>query len=124
MGRCISSGVITAAAKNAGANVEPQDYIEDAFRYAAEARANLGLVSSQLKLMINEYNTELPGKRANLIRIINDLRAKLREVQPGYAGGAAGCLSHHQPAVADRATASRTAIRGSLMRKDFMLIPL
>jgi endo-1,4-beta-xylanase len=63
-------------AKNAGANVEPQDYIEDAFRYAAEARANLGLDSSRLKLMINEYGTEDPGKRANLIRIINDLRNK------------------------------------------------
>lgn len=63
-------------AKNGGANVEPYDYIEDAFRYAAEARASLGLDSSNLKLMINEYGTELPGKRANLIRIINDLRNK------------------------------------------------
>jgi endo-1,4-beta-xylanase len=63
-------------AKNAGANVEPYDYIEDAFRYAAEERTNLGLDSSKLKLMINEYGTEVPGKRAHLVQIINDLRNK------------------------------------------------
>lgn len=63
-------------AKNAGANVEPWDYIEDAFRYADEARTSLGLTSNDLKLMINEYNTEIPGKRDNLIRIIQDLRNK------------------------------------------------
>jgi endo-1,4-beta-xylanase len=63
-------------AKNAGANVEPWDYIEDAFRDAAEARDSLGLTGADMKLMINEYNTELPGKRANLVRIIQDLRNK------------------------------------------------
>ncbi len=63
-------------AKNAGANVEPWDYIEDAFRYADEARTSLGLTSADLKLIINEYNTEIAGKRANLIHIINDLRNK------------------------------------------------
>jgi endo-1,4-beta-xylanase len=63
-------------AKNAGANVEPYDYIEDAFRYAAEARADLGLNSSNLKLMINDYGTENAAKRAHLIHIINDLRNK------------------------------------------------
>lgn len=63
-------------AKNAGANVEPWDYIEDAFRYADEARTFLGLTSADLKLVINEFNTEIPGKRANLIYIIQDLRNK------------------------------------------------
>ncbi len=63
-------------AKNAGANVEPWDYIEDAFRYADEARTFMALTSANLKLIINEYNTEIPGKRANLIRIIRDLRNK------------------------------------------------
>ena len=63
-------------AKNAGANVEPWDYIEDAFRYADEARASLGLTSADLKLIINDYNTEIAGKRANLIRVISDLRNK------------------------------------------------
>jgi endo-1,4-beta-xylanase len=63
-------------AKNAGANVEPWDYIEDAFRYADEARTAAGLTSADLALMINEYNTELPGKRANLVKIIQDLRNK------------------------------------------------
>lgn len=63
-------------AKNAGANVEPWDYIEDAFRYADEARTFLGLTNTDLKLVINEFNTEIPGKRAHLIYIINDLRNK------------------------------------------------
>ena len=63
-------------AKTAGANVEPWDYIEDAFRYADEARTFLGLTSASLKLTINEFNTEIPGKRDNLIRIIQDLRNK------------------------------------------------
>jgi endo-1,4-beta-xylanase len=63
-------------AKNAGANVEPWDYIEDAFRYADEARTSLGLTSADLKLTINEFNTEVPGKLANLVRIIQDLRNK------------------------------------------------
>ncbi len=65
-----------ANAKAAGANVEPWDYIEDAFRDADEARTSLGLTGADMKLMINEYNTELPGKRANLVRIIQDLRNK------------------------------------------------
>jgi endo-1,4-beta-xylanase len=63
-------------AKNAGANVQPWDYIEDAFRYADEARTFLGLTSADMKLVINEYNTEIPGKRDNLVRIIQDLRNK------------------------------------------------
>jgi endo-1,4-beta-xylanase len=65
-----------ANAKAAGANVEPWDYIEDAFRDADEARTSLGLSGADMKLMINEFNTELPGKRANLVRIIQDLRNK------------------------------------------------
>jgi endo-1,4-beta-xylanase len=63
-------------AKNAGANVEPYDYIEDAFRYADEARTQLGLTSATMKLMINEYGTENAGKRQNLIAILTALRAK------------------------------------------------
>lgn len=63
-------------AKSAGANVQPWDYIEDAFRYADEARTFLGLTSADMKLAINEYNTEIPGKRDNLLRIIQDLRNK------------------------------------------------
>jgi endo-1,4-beta-xylanase len=63
-------------AKNAGANVEPYDYIEDAFRDADDARASLGPTGADMKLMINEFLTESPGKRANLVQIINDLRNK------------------------------------------------
>jgi endo-1,4-beta-xylanase len=65
-----------ARAKAAGAAVQPWDYIADAFRYAGEARRSLGLTSADMKLMISEYDTELPGKRANLLRVIRDLRAK------------------------------------------------
>lgn len=63
-------------AREAGANVQPWDYIEDAFRYADEARSSLGLTSADQKLMINEFLTESPGKRDNLVRVINDLRNK------------------------------------------------
>jgi endo-1,4-beta-xylanase len=50
------------------------EYVRDAFLFAAQARATLaGKNSSNMKLMLNDYNTELPGKRANVIRIVQDL---------------------------------------------------
>jgi len=67
---------IYLAAKNAGANVQPQDFIEDAFRYADEARTAAGRDSSNLKLIINEFGTEDAGKRANLLLIVQDLMNK------------------------------------------------
>jgi len=50
------------------------DYVKDAFTCAAQTRAAIGRNSADMKLMINDYNTELPGKRANLLAIINDLQ--------------------------------------------------
>ena len=50
-----------------------KDYVVDAFRIAGEVRAAMG--KPGIKLMLNDYNTELPGKRANIIKIIQDLQA-------------------------------------------------
>jgi endo-1,4-beta-xylanase len=49
------------------------DYVRDAFTFAAEARANIGRSSATMKLMLNDYNTELPGKRDNVMRIVQSL---------------------------------------------------
>ena len=46
------------------------EYVRDAFRYANNARATIGRDSSTMKLMLNDYNTELPGKRDNVLRIV------------------------------------------------------
>ena len=50
------------------------DYVKDAFTCAAATRAAIGRSSTDMKLMINDYNTELPGKRANVIAIVRDLQ--------------------------------------------------
>lgn len=49
------------------------DYVSDAFNCAAQARQSLQRNSSNMKLMLNDYNTELPGKRANVIKIVQAL---------------------------------------------------
>lgn len=45
------------------------DYIEQAFKFAAEADPNVDL-------QYNDYNIEEPGKRAKAIRLIKDLQSK------------------------------------------------
>jgi endo-1,4-beta-xylanase len=49
------------------------DYVADAFIFANEARTSLGLTRTSMKLMLNDYSTELPGKRANVIQIVQSL---------------------------------------------------
>lgn len=49
------------------------DYVADAFTCAAQTRALMGKNSGNLKLMLNDYNTELPGKRANVMQIVQSL---------------------------------------------------
>lgn len=49
------------------------DYVVDAFLFATQARASIGKSSSNMKLMLNDYNTELPGKRANVLQIVQDV---------------------------------------------------
>jgi endo-1,4-beta-xylanase len=50
-----------------------RDYVRDAFIYANQARTSIGKTSADMKLMLNDYNTELPGKRANVIQIVREL---------------------------------------------------
>jgi endo-1,4-beta-xylanase len=56
--------------------LEGADYVEDAFRFAGEARALAGLTRANLKLMINDYNSEQADKRAKLLAIVRDLQSK------------------------------------------------
>jgi endo-1,4-beta-xylanase len=49
------------------------DYVRDAFTFANQARTSIGKNSGNMKLMLNDYNTELPGKRANVIQIVQAL---------------------------------------------------
>jgi endo-1,4-beta-xylanase len=49
------------------------EYVRDAFNYAADARAQINRNSATMKLMLNDYNTELPGKRDNVMRIVQQL---------------------------------------------------
>ncbi len=50
------------------------DYIADAFTFAAQARATLtNPACPDMKLMLNDYNTELAGKRANVMQIVQSL---------------------------------------------------
>jgi endo-1,4-beta-xylanase len=55
----------------AGAN--GWDYVVDAFECANQARTAIGRNSGNMKLMLNDYNTELPGKRANVLQIVQSL---------------------------------------------------
>jgi endo-1,4-beta-xylanase len=50
-----------------------RDYVRDAFMFANEARSSIGKTSATMKLMLNDYNTELAGKRANVIQIVREL---------------------------------------------------
>jgi endo-1,4-beta-xylanase len=49
------------------------EYVRDAFHCAGIARAAIGKSSANMKLMLNDYNTELAGKRANVLQIVRDV---------------------------------------------------
>ncbi len=49
---------------------DPREYVRDAFLFATQARASIGKNSSNMKLMLNDYNPELAGKRDNVLRIV------------------------------------------------------
>ena len=49
------------------------EYVRDAFTFAAQARTAAGRSQATMKLMLNDYNTELPGKRDNILRIVQSL---------------------------------------------------
>jgi len=49
------------------------EYVRDAFRYASDARASINRNSATMKLLLNDYNTELPGKRDNVLRIVQHI---------------------------------------------------
>jgi endo-1,4-beta-xylanase len=48
-----------------------RDYVVDAFMIAGQVRTQMA--RPQMRLMLNDYNTELPGKRANVIAILRDV---------------------------------------------------
>jgi endo-1,4-beta-xylanase len=51
-----------------------KEYVRDAFEIAAAVRATIpGKNSANMKLMLNDYNTEIPGKRANVLKIVKEL---------------------------------------------------
>lgn len=50
-----------------------KDYVLDAFLFATQARESLNLTSADMKLMINDYSTESPGKLANVLAIVQDV---------------------------------------------------
>jgi endo-1,4-beta-xylanase len=50
------------------------DFVADAFTCASQTRAAMGKNPGNLKLMLNDYNTELPGKRANVLQIVQSLQ--------------------------------------------------
>jgi len=56
----------------AGGN-DGSQYVRDAFTCANQARLSIGRNSADMKLMLNDYNTELPGKRANVMQIVQSL---------------------------------------------------
>lgn len=49
------------------------EYVRDAGLFATQARASIGRNSANMKLMLNDYSTEQPGKRANVIQILRDV---------------------------------------------------
>jgi endo-1,4-beta-xylanase len=55
----------------ANGGLDGKDYVVDAFMIAGQVRTQMG--KPGIKLMLNDYNTELPGKRANVIRIVQDV---------------------------------------------------
>jgi len=83
------------------------DYVRDAFRFAHQARTSIGKTSATMKLMLNDYNTELPGKRANVIQIVRDL------VNGGFAIDGVGHQFHLQlDANVAEVTAALVAVEG------------
>ena len=53
------------------AGADGRDYVVDAFTIAGQVRTQMA--RPQMRLMLNDYNTELPGKRANVIAILRDV---------------------------------------------------
>jgi endo-1,4-beta-xylanase len=53
---------------------DPTQYVRDAFLFATQARTAAGRTDADMKLMINDYNTELSGKLANVLRIVQDVK--------------------------------------------------
>jgi len=49
------------------------EYVRDAFLFASQARANIGRDSSTMKLFLNDFGTEIPAKRDNVMRIVQQL---------------------------------------------------
>lgn len=83
------------------------DYVSDAFTFASQARASINKNSSNMKLMLNDYNTELPGKRANVIQIVQSL------VNAGVPIDGVGHQFHLQlGADVAQVTAAFTAVEG------------
>ena len=83
------------------------DYVRDAFTFANQARSSIGRNSATMKLMLNDYNTELPGKRANVIQIVREL------VNGGYAIDGVGHQFHLQlNADVNEVTAALVAVEG------------
>ena len=83
------------------------DYVRDAFIYADQARTSIGKNSASMKLMLNDYNTELPGKRANVMQIVQSL------VTEGVPIDGVGHQLHLQLGVdVAQVTAAFTAVEG------------
>ena len=81
------------------------DYVRDAFEIAISVRAAMGKNSGNMKLMLNDYNTELPGKRANVMAIVQSL------VTAGVAIDGVGHQFHLQlDADVSQVTAALTAV--------------
>jgi endo-1,4-beta-xylanase len=81
------------------------EYVKDAFDCAAQARNAIGRNSGNMKLMLNDYNTELPGKRANVVQIVQAL------LDAGVAIDGVGHQFHLQvTADVSQVTAALTAV--------------
>ncbi len=84
-----------------------KDYVRDAFTFANQARTSVGKTSATMKLMLNDYNTELPGKRANVMQIVQEL------VNAGVPIDGVGHQFHLQlGADVAQVTAALTAVEG------------
>lgn len=83
------------------------DYVRDAFTCAARTRAAIHRTTADMKLMLNDYSTEIPGKRANVIAIIQDLQSQ------GVVVDGVGHQFHLQlGADVTQVTAAFTAVEG------------
>jgi endo-1,4-beta-xylanase len=82
-------------------------YVRDAFECAGLARIAANRNSGNMKLMLNDYNTELAGKRANVVQIVQSL------VNAGMPIDGVGHQFHLQlDADVAQVTAALTAIEG------------